>query len=101
MTKLNFLNACIRNDTNDPEAGGQFILMAQLNTVDRIRKYLKAVAEAYDAEVPPVVKDCGSSTKSLTSMEAFIATTKKGGGVAKTRSKSSSSFISRVTPPQA
>ena len=100
VAQINHLHACIRNTTNDPEAGGQFILMAQLNTVDRIRKYLKAAAEAYDAEGPPEEKPCDKKARSFNATNALVASASpKGGGVAKTRSKSSSAFTPRVNPP--
>lgn len=100
VAQINHLHTCIRNTTNDPEAGGQFILMAQLNTVDRIRKYLKAAAEAFDAEGPPEEKPCDKKARSFNATKVLVANASpKGGGVAKTRSKSSSAFTPRVNPP--
>lgn len=83
VAKIKHLDACIQNKTNANGAGLQFLLPEQLNTVARTRAYLKAAAEAYDAEGPPVVEDCGSSTKSLSSIKAFAATNNKGGGMLK------------------
>lgn len=55
------LDACISDTTSDPEAGSAFLLPAQLNTVARTRAYLKAAADAYDAEGPPAIRECRNS----------------------------------------
>lgn len=57
------LDACISDTTSDPEAGSAFLLPAQLNTVARTRAYLKAAADAYDAEGPPATRECRNSTQ--------------------------------------
>lgn len=57
------LDDCISNTTSDPKAGSAFLLPAQLNTVARTRAYLKAAADAYDAEGPPATRECRNSTQ--------------------------------------
>jgi hypothetical protein len=94
VAKIKHLDACIQNKTNANGAGLQFLLPEQLNTVARTRAYLKAAAEAYDAEGPPVVEDCGSSTKSLSSMKAFVIGN-IGGGILKGRSNTRT----KLNPP--
>ena len=94
VAKIKHLDACIQNKTNANGAGLQFLLPEQLNTVARTRAYLKAAAEAYDAEGPPVIKDCGSSTKSLSSMKAFVIGN-IGGGILKGRSNTRA----KLNPP--
>ncbi|MGB2105691.1 MAG: hypothetical protein ACPHVV_00435 [Porticoccaceae bacterium] len=90
VAQINHLNECIQNKSNDSDAGLQFILPEQLNTVARTRAYLKAAAEAYDNAGPPVVKPCGNQA----SKAKNIAHTQWGGVL-----KSNSNARAKLNPP--
>jgi len=81
LTQINHLNECIQNKTNAKDAGLQFLLPEQLNTVARTRAYLKAAAEAYDKAGPPKAKPCGSKakTRSQTDINGAVASSQRGG----------------------
>ena len=96
LTQINHLNECIQNKTNAKDAGLQFLLPEQLNTVARTRAYLKAAAEAYDKAGPPNVKPCGSKAKTRgpTVMNGLVASS-QGGGMLRGNSNASA----RLNPP--
>ena len=59
-----YLNSCIINAAQEPNVGTSFLLPVQMNTVARIRTYLKASADAYDEVGPPDYKNCESNSDS-------------------------------------
>jgi len=91
VAQIEHLDACIQNKTNTKDAGLAFLLPEQLNTVARTRAYLRAAAEAYDAEGPPIVKPCGGGAKRATGKKIALGSSKaKGVAMARRSSKSSS-----------
>ncbi len=90
ITEIEHLDSCIRDaGSKNDDMGLRFITYRQLSTVDRTRTYLQRAAEAYDAEGPPTVKDCGNAKKNSSRKNLLMAST-KGGGMARGSSKSNS-----------